>query len=122
MSANSTPPATTVKPWTIDLPAVWWLHKLDDVDREIARLATICDVKILEPGVIERVLHRDGSVCASSNALAFSKLHDMLLLHYAIRQKAVDAVGNVEAAEFERYVVEAIRKSFPALGAAEVPE
>ena len=117
MSANSTPPDKAAQARTIDLPAEWWLHNLDEVDHEIARLATICGVKILEPGVIERVLHRDDSVCANSNTLAFSKLHDMLLLHYAIRQKAVDVVGHVEAAEIERYVVEAIKKSFPALGA-----
>jgi nitrite reductase/ring-hydroxylating ferredoxin subunit/transposase len=42
-----------------ELGAQWWARNLDDVDREIARLATICNVRILDAGVIERVLHND---------------------------------------------------------------
>ena len=76
-----------------DLPAVWWAQNLDEIDHEIARLATLCRVKVLEAGVIERVLHKDESVCGSSNAIAFKKLHDMLMLHFAIRQKSADVVG-----------------------------
>ena len=99
-----------------DLPAPWWLHNLDEIDREIARLATLCRVRILEPGVIERVLHKDVSVCGSSNVTAFKKLHDMLMLHFAIRQKSAEAVGQAETAEIERYVLESLKKSFPDLG------
>jgi len=42
-----------------ELGAGWWAKNLDDVDREIAKLATICNVRILDPGVIERVLKND---------------------------------------------------------------
>jgi len=38
----------------------YWAKSLDDVDREIARYATMCNVRILDPGVIERVLKRIG--------------------------------------------------------------
>lgn len=100
-----------------DLPAPWWLMNLDEVDREIARLATLCRVRILEPGVIERVLHKDASVCGSSNALAFKKLRDMLMLHFAIREKTADAVGQAQTAEIERYVIERLKKAFPDLAA-----
>ena len=97
------------------LPAAWWLMNLDEIDREIARLATLCRVKILEPGVIERVLHKDASVCGSSNAIAFKKLHDMLMLHFAVRQKSAEAVGQAETAEIEQYVIERLKKAFPDL-------
>jgi hypothetical protein len=99
-----------------DLPAPWWLHNLDEVDREIARLATLCGVRILDAGVIERVLHKDASVCGSSNAIAFRKLRELVMLHFAIRQKSADAVGQTETAEIERYVIESLKKSFPDLG------
>ena len=38
---------------------VWWAAKLDDLDQEIARLAQLCQVRILDPGVIERVVRKD---------------------------------------------------------------
>ena len=100
-----------------DLPAAWWVNNLDEVDHEIARLASLCRVRILDPGVIERVLHKDASVCGSSNPIAFKKLHDMIMLHFGIRQKSADAIGQPETAEIERYVIENLKKSFPDLGA-----
>ena len=100
-----------------DLPAVWWAQNLDEIDQEIARLATLCGVKVLEAGVIERVLHKDASACGSANPIAFRKLRDMLMLHFAIRQKSVDAVGQAQTAEIENYVIERLRKAFPELAA-----
>ena len=109
----------TMKQPTHDLPAGWWAYNLDEVDREIARLATLCRVRILDPGVIERVLHNDASVCGSSNAIAFKKLHDMLMLHFAIRQKSADVIGQAQTAEIERYVIERLKKAFPDLASDE---
>ena len=100
-----------------DLPAVWWAQNLDEIDQEIARLATLCRVKVLEAGVIERVLHKDASVCGSENPIAFKKLRDMLMLHFAIRQKSVDAVGQAQTAEIEDYVIKRLKKTFPDLAA-----
>jgi hypothetical protein len=101
---------------TQDLPNEWWLQNLDEIDHEIARLATLCGVRILDPGVIERVLHNDASDCRSSNAIAFKKLHDMLMLHFAIRQKSADVIGQAQTAEIERYVIDRLTKAFPDLG------
>ena len=66
-----------------DLPAAWWAMNLDELDREIVRLALLCRVSILDPGVVERVLKKDASVCGNDNAVAFAKLHDMVMLHLA---------------------------------------
>ena len=38
-----------MNPKTNDLPAAWWLQNLDEIDLEIARLATLCRVRILDP-------------------------------------------------------------------------
>ena len=92
-----------------------WTEDLEEVDREIARLATLCQVSILQPGVVRRVLQKDASVCASPNAVGFAKLHDLLMLHLAIREKAVDSFGPAQAAAIEDYVIERLRKSFPDL-------
>ena len=99
-----------------DLPAFWWARNLEEIDQEIARLATLCQVRILEPGVIERVLHKEASVCGTSNEIAFAKLHDMIMLHFAVREKSADAVGQTQTAQIEDYVIERLRKAFPDLG------
>ncbi len=99
-----------------DLPPAWWAENLEALDGEIARLAVLCRVRILDPAVMERVLRRDALVCGTDNPAAFEKLHKMLMLHLAIRKKSVDALGQVETAAIEDYVIERLRKRFPELG------
>jgi len=92
-----------------------WAEDLEEVDREIARLAVLCQVRVLEPGVIGRVLKDDHSVCGTTNPVAFRKLHDLLMLHLAIREKAADSFGQAQTAAIEDYIIERLRKSYPDL-------
>jgi hypothetical protein len=92
-----------------------WSEDLEAVDREIARLAVLCQVRVLEPGVIRRVLQRDASVCGTANPAGFAKLHDLLMLHLAIRQKSADSFGNAQTAAIEDAIIERLRKSVPEL-------
>ena len=92
-----------------------WTEDLEEVDREIVRLATLCQVRVLEPGVIGRVLKNDASVCGTANPVAFRKLHDLLMLHLAIREKAVESFGQAQTAAMEDYIIERLRKAFPDL-------
>ena len=98
-------------------PALWWADNLEELDREIARLATLCQVRILDPGVIERLLHKDASVCRTSNEIAFAKLRDMMMFHFAVRQKSADALGQEQTTQIEYYVIERLKKSYPDLAA-----
>ena len=91
----------------------WWTENLDALDREIARLATLCKVQILDREVMRRVLQRDASVCGAPNPLAFTKLHDLLMLHMAVRQKSVATVGEAWTAAIEDHVIDRIKKAFP---------
>jgi hypothetical protein len=100
----------SVKP--SELGAGWWARNLDEVDREIARLATICNVRILDPGVIERVLRNDASVCGSPNLAAFTKLRSTLMMHYHVRNKAVGALGQAGTARVVAETVESLRQRF----------
>ena len=95
-----------------DLEIAWWLKNIDELDREIGRLCVLCQVRILDPGIIERVLKRDTSVCGTSNPLAFAMLHDMLMFYFANRKKAVEALGHVETEQIEAHVVEELRSRF----------
>ena len=92
-----------------NLSGTWWGKNLDDVDREVARLALICNVRILDPGVIERVLQNDTSVCGTQNAIAFTKLRNALMMHYHVRGKTVGAVGQGETQKLVSEIVERLR-------------
>jgi hypothetical protein len=85
---------------------------LYELDKEVARLAMLCRVKILEPGVLDRILKKDASVCGTSNPKAFQKLRDMLMMHYAVRDKVVDEFGEAGTAKIMEKVVERLRKNF----------
>ena len=98
-----------------DAYRVLWAEDLEEVDREIARLVHICEVRIFEPGVIARVLKNDASVCGTANPIAFRKLHDLIMLHFAIREKSVQSFGQAQTAAIENYVIERLRKSLPEL-------
>ncbi len=89
-----------------------WTQDLDELDLEIARMALLCQVKVLEPGVIERVWKKDASVCGTHNPLAFEKLHNLLMMYFKLREKLVDAVGQAKAAQIEAHVIERLRKPF----------
>ncbi len=94
------------------LQIAWWAKNIDELDREIGRLCVLCQVRILDPGIIERVLKKDASVCGTSNLIAFAKLHDMLMFYFASRKRAVEALGQVEIAQIEAHVVEELRNRF----------
>lgn len=93
-----------------NLGSGWWAKNLDDVDREVARLAVLCKVRLLDPGIIERVIRNDDSVCGTANKPAFDKLRHALMLHYHVREKAVGVMGEAATAEVVAEIVANIRK------------
>ncbi|HEY2865312.1 MAG TPA: hypothetical protein VGK37_16955 [Casimicrobiaceae bacterium] len=93
-----------------ELGALWWAKNLDEVDRELARLALVCNVPLLNPGVIERVLANDASVCASRNRVDFDKLRSLLVMHYGPRDRAVSAIGGAQTSVLAGAIVAELRK------------
>ncbi|MCC6197863.1 MAG: hypothetical protein IT518_25710 [Burkholderiales bacterium] len=93
-----------------ELGAGWWAKNLEDVDREVARLAALCKVRLLDPGVIERVLNKDVTVCGTQNQRAFDKLRQGLMMHYHVRAKAAGAIGEAATQEVINEIVANIQK------------
>ena len=81
---------------TNNIRAKFWGGQIDDVMSAMARQAAICKVKLLDPGVIEAVLHDNSSVCGSSNPRSFKKLRELLMLGFVVREKSVDNLGPLE--------------------------
>ena len=99
----------------LDLPLAYWESNLEELDGEIARLAMLCETRILEPGAIQRVLQNDASVCGTENPVAFAKLRALLMMHLAIREKSVDVFGPAATARVEDYVIDRLKQRFPQL-------
>ena len=93
-----------------DFGGAFWTRNLDEVDREVARLAIICKVRILDPGVLGRVLQNDASVCGVKNPAAFDKLRNALMMHYKVRDQAVHAMGEADTQRIVAELVERLRK------------
>lgn len=78
--------------------------------REIARMAALCDVRLLNPGAVERVLRNDASVCRRNNREAFDKMRSLLMMHYTMRGRAIEALGPEETQAVVENVVADLRK------------
>jgi hypothetical protein len=87
-----------------------WTKHLEEIDLEIAKLATICKVPLLDPGVIERVLRKDSLVCGTQNPRAFEKLRSLLMMHYSVRDKALVALGEEETLQIVAEIVARLRE------------
>lgn len=90
----------------------FWSNNLEELDREIARLAVLCDVRLLDPGVMHRVLQKGTSVGRNGNAAAFAKLHDLLMVHLALQSKANAELGEERTSQIVELIVERLRKSY----------
>jgi hypothetical protein len=79
-----------------DLGPRWHTKQLNSVDAEIAKMAYICDIRLLEPGVIEKIVAGDASVCGKANPEAFRKLRGLVGMHYMLTNDSVQSLGPAE--------------------------
>jgi hypothetical protein len=86
----------------------FWGGQIEAVLKEIVREASICHVKLLEPGMVEAVLHNDEVACGSTNPMAFKKLREMVMLAFVVREKAMDRLGAVEGAQLAQTIRDAL--------------
>ena len=70
-----------------------WIKQFEQLDNQILLEAAACQIRILDPGVIERVLQNDSLVCGTDNPAAFDKLRSLAMIHYSLWDKAVVALG-----------------------------
>lgn len=97
---------------THDLSSRWHQAQLGKVDEEIARLATVCGIKMLDPGVIERVIADDETVCSRRNKTAFRKLRSLVKLHYALTDDSLRALGPEESTKILDSIRSRLRARF----------
>lgn len=102
-----------------------WEKTVEDVDLQIAQLAIMCHVRLLDPGVIERVLDNDLRICGDGHESGFEKLRGMLYLHYEVQTRLAEELGPVDAAEViqrvRQHLLVRIGTQLGTLGTAQTP-
>ena len=64
----------------------------------------------------QRVIRNDASTCGAQNPLAFEKLRELLMMHYATRTRAAAQIGEVETQAIINSVVAKIAERFGSIG------
>jgi len=82
---------------------------LEAIDLEVGRLAMMCGVSLLQPGVVEAIFHDDRRVCLVSNSVAWHKLRGLLILHFHVVASSVELDGGATAAEILRHSAAKVR-------------
>jgi hypothetical protein len=73
-----------------------WSRHLGALGDELSRQAVACGVNLRDPGVIERVLRNDESVCTIKSPVGFRKLHQALQATYSSLNKGIERLGPAE--------------------------
>lgn len=87
-----------------------WSRHLDGIAEELLKLAIACDVRLRDPGVVERILKNDETVCGRKNPRAFDKLRKLLMATYDSLGKAIDRIGPAESRKITEAIVERMRE------------
>jgi len=87
-----------------------WTRHFEAVANELLHLAVACDVSLREPGVIERIIHDDKSVCGRNNEIGFQKLRKLLIATYDSLGKAIDRIGPEETNAIIEAITEHLEK------------
>ena len=74
-----------------------YVRKFADIDTELAKYITVCGLDLLDERVVERVLHKDRSVCCMPSCPGFEKMRQLLMMHFLVRREAVTALGEASA-------------------------
>jgi hypothetical protein len=74
----------------------YWSQQLGNLATEMSRLSTVCDISIFDPGILERILKGDESVCGHKNPAVFRKLRRHLIVFYHIEEQASRRLGDEE--------------------------
>ncbi len=104
--SDKEPTATDEKKAGKGIKNTAWQRHLDAIGDELLKLTTVCGVNLREPGVVERVIQNDETVCTKSNPIGFRKLRELVMATFNSLGKAMDRIGPQET----QMIVEAIRE------------
>ena len=89
----------------------YWGRQIDGLARELSKLAIACDIELGKPGLAERILKNDESVCGRKSPKAFRQMRQHLMALFSIEAGAVERLG----AEDTKEILDQVRAAIVAL-------
>jgi hypothetical protein len=77
----------------------YWGRQIDGLAHELSILAIACDIELGKPGLAERILKNDDTVCGRRNPQAFEKMRQHLMALFNVEKGAVERVGPEDTKE-----------------------
>ena len=100
-----------------ELKHTYWRRQIDNVARELSKLAIVCDIELGQPGLAERILKNDESVCRRKNPKAFRQIRQHLMALFSVEAGAVERLGP----EDTREILDQVRSAIVAIRQAGSP-
>lgn len=88
-----------------------WVRYLDDVSSELLRLSIACDLRLRDPGVVDRILKNDETVCGVNNPIGFQKLQHLLKFTIDSINKSVGRIGPDETKQIIDAITERLDRT-----------
>lgn len=77
----------------------YWGRQIDNIARELSRLAIICDIELGKPGLAERILKNDESVCGRKSPKSFHLMRQHLMALFSLEERAIERLGPKDTKE-----------------------
>ena len=103
----------------VDTKHTVWKRHLDGIANELLRLSIACDVRLRDPGAIDRIIRDDATVCGRKNPDAFRKLRNLVMATYDSLGKSIDRIGPEDTKMIRDAIVARIEKLRDSGGRAE---
>lgn len=71
----------------------YWSRQIDGIAHELSKLAIACDIELGKPGLAERILRNDETVCRRKNPEAFRHLRQHLMALFSVEGRAIERLG-----------------------------
>ena len=95
----------------------YWGRQIDGLAHELSKLAIACDIELGRPGLAERILKNDETVCGKSNPKAFRQMRQHLMALFNVEQGAVERLGPEDTKE----ILDQVRSTIIAIRQAGSP-
>lgn len=71
----------------------YWGRQIENLAEELSKLAIACDIELGKPGLAERILKNDSTVCGRNNPKAFEQMRLHLSALFNVEKGAIDRLG-----------------------------
>lgn len=88
-----------------------WIRHLDGIADELMRLSIACDLRLKDPGVVERILRNDETVCGTRNPVGFQKLQHLLKATFDSVNKSITRIGPEETQQIIAAITERLDRT-----------